>query len=141
MPSLSAAAGPKAWISSSRPPARKSSAARPTKTAHRLSGGEKRLASLATVLAMQPDVLLDEPTNALDEAHRARLIEILKGLNIAMAIVSHDQDFLGKLASRAVLLSEGRLKPTAVHRHAHSHDHLHVHGADHDHIHPHPERN
>jgi cobalt/nickel transport system ATP-binding protein len=105
---------------------------------HRLSGGEKRLVSLAAVLAMRPEILLlDEPTNALDAAHRARLIEILAGLDMAMAIVSHDQDFLGQLATRAVILSEGRLKPAALHRHVHSHDHPHVHGADEDQLHPH----
>ena len=49
---------------------------------HKLSGGEKRLVSLATVLAMEPEVLLlDEPTTGLDQATEKRLIEILKGLD------------------------------------------------------------
>src|SRR5262249_17972259 len=66
---------------------------------HRLSGGEKRLVSLAAVLAMQPQVLLlDEPTNALDEEHLERLQEILLSLPTAMVIVSHDKYFLGRLA-------------------------------------------
>ncbi|MBP0575424.1 ATP-binding cassette domain-containing protein, partial [Mycobacterium tuberculosis] len=68
---------------------------------HRLSGGEKRLAALAGVLAMRPDaLLLDEPTNALDERFRARLIELLAGLPVAMILVSHDTDFIDRLASR-----------------------------------------
>lgn len=105
---------------------------------HRLSGGEKRLVALASVLAMRPEILLlDEPTNALDEAHRARLIEILESLDVAMVIVSHDQDFLARLTTRALLMADGRLKPTVLHRHVHSHDHLHIHGADDDHVHPH----
>ncbi|MCW2285367.1 cobalt/nickel transport system ATP-binding protein [Rhodoblastus acidophilus] len=105
---------------------------------HRLSGGEKRLVALASVLAMRPKILLlDEPTNALDEAHRARLIEILAALDVAMVIVSHDQDFLARLTTRALLLAEGRLGRTVLHRHVHSHDHLHIHGADEDHVHPH----
>jgi cobalt/nickel transport system ATP-binding protein len=77
---------------------------------YKLSGGEKRLVSLATVLAMEPDVLLlDEPTNALDEKNEARLIEILLGLPQAMIIVSHDADFRARLATRALRLEHGGL--------------------------------
>ncbi len=105
---------------------------------HRLSGGEKRLVSLATVLAMEPQVLLlDEPTNALDETHLARLIEILAGLDMAMVIVSHDRVFLEKLATRAVLLRDGRVIPASLHRHVHVHDHVHIHAIDGEHRHTH----
>lgn len=77
---------------------------------YKLSGGEKRLVSLATVLAMKPDVLLlDEPTNALDEKNEARLVEILLGLSQAMIIVSHDADFRARLATRALRLEGGGL--------------------------------
>lgn len=77
---------------------------------YKLSGGEKRLVSLATVLAMQPEVLLlDEPTNALDAQTRERLIEILQPLPQTMIIVSHDSDFLAQLATRTVYLEAGRL--------------------------------
>ncbi len=62
---------------------------------YKLSGGEKKLVSLATVLAMQPQLLLlDEPTTGLDEATKHRLIHILQGLDIAFMIVSHEHDFL-----------------------------------------------
>jgi len=98
---------------------------------HRLSGGEKRLVALASVLAMDPlALLLDEPTNGLDEAHSMRLVWILKSLDTAMLIVSHDWELLGDLATRAAVLHEGRLKEAMVHRHPHAHTHVHIHAAD-----------
>ena len=95
---------------------------------HHLSGGEKRLVSLAAVLAMEPEaLLLDEPTNALDGAHLARLTDILCGLDVAMVVVSHDYALLEALTDRAVLMKNGRLVPASLHRHAHAHDHVHIH--------------
>ncbi len=62
---------------------------------YKLSGGEKKLVSLATVLAMQPQLLLlDEPTTGLDETTRHRLIHILQDLDISYLIVSHEHEFL-----------------------------------------------
>ena len=62
---------------------------------YKLSGGEKKLVALATVLAMQPRLLLlDEPTSGLDESTRHRLIHILQDLDIAYMIVSHENNFL-----------------------------------------------
>ena len=62
---------------------------------YKLSGGEKKLVSLATVLAMEPQLLLlDEPTTGLDGSTRHRLIHILQDLDIAYMIVSHERDFL-----------------------------------------------
>jgi cobalt/nickel transport system ATP-binding protein len=81
---------------------------------HKLSGGQKRLVALATVLAMRPDVLLlDEPTNALDESTEARLTDILLGLPQAMVVISHDNAFLDRIATRRVRLTEGRLAEEA----------------------------
>lgn len=78
---------------------------------HKLSGGEKRLVTLAAVLAMQPEaLLLDEPSNALDRTARQRLIDVLAGLPQAMIIVSHDDDLVGRLATRAVTLKDGKLE-------------------------------
>lgn len=78
---------------------------------HKLSGGEKRLVTLAAVLAMRPEVLLlDEPSNALDRNARQRLIDILAGLPQAMVIVSHDADLVERLATRAVTLRDGKLE-------------------------------
>lgn len=77
---------------------------------HKLSGGEKRLVTLAAVLAMEPEaLLLDEPTNALDERTTERLVEILCGLPQAMVIVSHDPHFRAKVVTRTVRLEHGRL--------------------------------
>lgn len=107
---------------------------------HRLSGGEKRLVSLAAVLAMEPRaLLLDEPTNALDETRLAALISILSGLDTAMVIVSHDRLFLERLAGRTVVLADGRITPASLHRHVHVHDHVHIHGLDAEHRHDHTE--
>ena len=79
---------------------------------YKLSGGEKRLVALATVLAMRPEVLLlDEPTSGLDEPSADRVRAILAGLPQAMLVVSHDRPFLRGLASRCLTLSGGRLLP------------------------------
>jgi len=106
---------------------------------HRLSGGEKRLVSLAAVLAMSPDVLLlDEPTNALDAAAAERLTAHLQALPQAMLFVSHDRAFIEQLATRAVHLEDGKLSAAEIHAHPHTHvhSHFHVHApgmADHSH--------
>jgi cobalt/nickel transport system ATP-binding protein len=77
---------------------------------HQLSGGEKRMITLASVLAMEPDVLLlDEPSNALDTQARKRLIDTLLELPQAMIIISHDQDFIDQLATREVRLESAKL--------------------------------
>jgi cobalt/nickel transport system ATP-binding protein len=76
---------------------------------YRLSGGEKRLVSLATVLAMRPEVLLlDEPTTALDEQAIQRVIKTLNNLPSTMLIVSQDPDFLAKVSERSIALKGGR---------------------------------
>lgn len=77
---------------------------------YHLSGGEKRLVALATVLAMEPEVLLlDEPTAGLDEAARERVQTILSQLPHAMLIVSHDRPFLTQLCHRLLELRQGQL--------------------------------
>lgn len=77
---------------------------------YKLSAGEKRLVSLATVLAMEPDaLLLDEPTTALDEEARERTMEILDSLDQAMIVVSHDRVFLDSIVGSTLLLRGGKL--------------------------------
>lgn len=77
---------------------------------HQLSGGEKRLITLASVLAMKPEVLLlDEPSNALDKAARLRLIEVLQSLPQAMIIISHESTFLDALVTRRTRLHDGKV--------------------------------
>jgi cobalt/nickel transport system ATP-binding protein len=77
----------------------------------RLSGGEKRLVTLACVLAMRPDaLLLDEPTTGLDERAEAGLLKLLRALPQAMLIVSHDCAFRDALADGRLLLRDGRLE-------------------------------
>jgi cobalt/nickel transport system ATP-binding protein len=92
---------------------------------HRLSGGEKKLVSLATILSMQPKVLLlDEPTNGLDPQTRERIIEILIGLPTARIIISHDWDFLAQTTAQFMTVRYGRLVtdiPHLPHRHVHAH--------------------
>lgn len=79
---------------------------------YKLSGGEKRLVTLATVLAMEPEVLLlDEPTNALDQKNEARLVEILQALPQAILLVSHDPAFRQQIAPDALRLEAGRIVP------------------------------
>jgi len=80
---------------------------------HQLSGGEKRMITLASVLVMEPEVLiLDEPTNALDEKAKQRLLTVLQALPQAMIIISHDKSFSEALSTRQLVLKEGLLSET-----------------------------
>jgi cobalt/nickel transport system ATP-binding protein len=109
---------------------------------HKLSGGEKRLVALATVLAMEPEVLLlDEPTTGLDEETEQLLMDHLLRLPQAMVFISHDAAFVERLATRAVILKKGKLVDSVLHRHphVHAHTHVHVHPADDEPAHEHQE--
>jgi len=78
---------------------------------YRLSGGEKRLVSLATVLAMEPEVLLlDEPTAGLDEDVQKRIAAILEAQPLSFVLVSHEKEFARRLCTGRVRLSNGRIK-------------------------------
>lgn len=77
---------------------------------HKLSGGEKRMAAIATVLAMEPKVLLmDEPTSTLDPYNRRLVINTVNSLSRTKIITSHDLDMILDTCSRVILLSEGRI--------------------------------
>lgn len=81
---------------------------------YQLSGGEKRLVSLATVLAMEPEILLlDEPTTGLDEATTQRISDILTSSRLTYVLVSHDPEFVGKTASTIMRIEGGKLVPVS----------------------------
>ena len=93
---------------------------------HQLSGGEKKLVALATILSMKPDVLLlDEPTSGLDESTKERLSEILNRLDISCLIASHEYDFLIKTTDTIYGLKNGAVRcygeSSSFHSHFHSH--------------------
>jgi cobalt/nickel transport system ATP-binding protein len=92
---------------------------------YRLSGGEKRLVSLATVLAMDPEVLLlDEPTNGLDEETEEKITEILKGLDLSCVFISHNLDFLLATTDKLYAMAHGTIsteEELVPHSHVHTH--------------------
>ena len=101
---------------------------------HKLSGGEKKLVALATILSMQPKLLLlDEPSNNLDPATRERLINILRGLDQAHIIISHDLDFLASTCTMLYTIQDKQLI-RCEQKQVHSHEHIHPYG-DHPHQH------
>jgi len=91
----------------------------------KLSGGEKRLVSLATVLAMEPEVLLlDEPSTGLDQSTKHKLIHILNDLEMAYVLISHEFDFLSAVTTTVYGMDDGKIlldEQLYVHRHEHAH--------------------
>ena len=77
---------------------------------HKISGGEKRMAAIATILAMEPEaILMDEPTSALDPYNRRIVINTIRELPQTRLITSHDLDMILDTCGRVILLSEGRI--------------------------------
>ena len=77
---------------------------------HKISGGEKRMAAIATILAMQPKyMLMDEPSTALDPQNRRKLINTLNALPVTKIIATHDLDMVLETCDRVLLLHHGRL--------------------------------
>ena len=80
------------------------------RSSHHLSEGEKKRISIATVLSMDPEILvLDEPTSNLDPKHRRELITLLKKINKTKIIVSHDLEAMLELCDRTVLMNKGKI--------------------------------
>lgn len=80
------------------------------KPVYALSGGEKKLASIATILSMTPDIILmDEPAVALDPKNRRNLISLLRDFNHLKIITSHDLDFIWDTCNRVVLMNQGQI--------------------------------
>jgi len=92
---------------------------------YKLSGGEKRLVSLATVLAMDPEVLLlDEPTNGLAEETEDKITDILRQVNLSCIFISHNLDFLSKTTDRIFAMTDGKVsldEASVPHPHIHAH--------------------
>lgn len=75
-----------------------------------LSGGEKKRASIATVLSMSPEYLvLDEPTAGLDPKSRRELMDLLKSLSQTLILATHDLQMALELTKRVILLNHGKL--------------------------------
>jgi cobalt/nickel transport system ATP-binding protein len=81
------------------------------KPPYRLSAGEKRRATIATVLSMTPDILvMDEPTTGLDPLGRRQIIAILKEFTHTKIIATHDLDLVMDLCDRTIVLHNGRIR-------------------------------
>ncbi|GAA4580832.1 ABC transporter ATP-binding protein [Planotetraspora phitsanulokensis] len=75
---------------------------------HHLSFGQRRRVAVATVLAMEPEILvLDEPSSNLDPASRRELAEILRNLDVTVLMVTHDLPYALELCERSLILSRG----------------------------------
>lgn len=80
------------------------------RVSHHLSLGEKKRIAIATVMSMDPKILvLDEPSAGLDPRARRDLIELLRGLDKTMLVSSHDILLVEELLPRTVVLDEGRV--------------------------------
>jgi cobalt/nickel transport system ATP-binding protein len=82
-----------------------------SRVSHKLSGGEKRLAALASTLVLEPALLLlDEPTAFLDPKGRRALLSVLRTLPHTMIVATHDLDFALNLCNRCLLLAEKTIR-------------------------------
>ncbi len=80
------------------------------KNTYELSGGEKRIVSIACVLTMEPELLImDEPSNGLDEKNFRILVEFLKNTDKSVIVVTHDKDLVRELSWKTYFLREGKL--------------------------------
>jgi cobalt/nickel transport system ATP-binding protein len=105
-------------------------AALENRVAYRLSGGEKRMVALATVLAMDPDMLiLDEPTTGLDEVTGHRITHLINSIDKTCLIVSHEYEFLSQTTEVFYGMEGGLLKYLGDSQALHTHTHIHTAGA------------
>jgi cobalt/nickel transport system ATP-binding protein len=92
---------------------------------YRLSGGEKRAVAIATVLAMEPSMLvMDEPSSGLDPRARRRLIELLASFEHTRIVATHDLDLAATLCERTIVMSAGRVTADGPTREVFSDDEL-----------------
>jgi len=94
---------------------------------YKLSGGEKKLVSLATVLAMEPEILLlDEPTTGLDDKTKTNIKKTLSGLDLSYILISHEFDLLSEITDSIYIMDNGKIifdNDVNFHQHAHAHPH------------------
>jgi len=94
---------------------------------YKLSGGEKKLVSLATILAMEPEVLLlDEPISGLDDKTKTTLKNVLLDLDLSYILISHEIDFLAEITDSIYTMENGKIlidQEIHVHQHVHAHPH------------------
>ena len=77
---------------------------------HKISGGEKRMTAIATILAMEPEmIVMDEPSTALDPVNRRRVINTINSLTQTKLIASHDLDMILDTCQRVLLISRGKI--------------------------------
>ena len=98
-----------------------------------LSGGEKRLVSIAGILAMQSKVLLlDEPMTGLDKDSKSLVEDILIEEDFSYLVISHDFDFIKKVTNKVYTLEDGKIVPNKA---VYVHNHPHIHKVDVPHSH------
>ncbi|MFA5332523.1 MAG: ABC transporter ATP-binding protein [Methanoregula sp.] len=129
---------------------------------HMLSGGEKKKVCIASILSINPDVLLlDEPTGGLDPRSQTWLIELIQELakcKKTIITATHDLDIVEQISTRAIVVGEDHtikldadsasvmenrdllMSANLIHSHMHRHgkllhEHLHAHSQEHDHVH------
>ena len=84
----------------------------------RLSGGQKRRVAIATVLAMEPSVLvMDEPTSNLDPRARRQIIDLIRRFSHTTLIATHDMEMVLDLCDRTIVMKEGRIVADGSTRH------------------------
>lgn len=80
------------------------------RSSHKLSGGERHLAAIATVLVLEPEVLvMDEPTAALDPKARRRIINLLNNVSKTKIIATHDLDMVLETCERVIIIKDGKV--------------------------------
>lgn len=80
------------------------------KSSAALSGGQKRAVAIATVLAMEPSILvLDEPTANLDYQVKRQLIDIIKSFDHTVLVATHDMEFVDEICTRKITLNNGQI--------------------------------
>lgn len=80
------------------------------RSSHQLSGGQKRMAAIATVLVMNPEIILmDEPSSFLDPKSRRKIIEFILSYEKTMIVVTHDLDMALEIADDVILIDEGKI--------------------------------